>query len=103
MDAMDLIDGEHEPVGVPIYDQQARVGLDQRLPTGRRCTWCRDIFDSKQAAKGDANQEFAANIDQAQHDPLPSVRERMNQAALSYFLEGLGRQSQPFVAESKEH
>src|SRR3989442_1331833 len=113
MDAMDLIDREYEPIGIPICDQQAGMGFDQRLARrdiesgplppypslwlnlmGRGGPWGEraSIFDSEQAAQRDANQEFAANIDQAQDDPLPSVRQRMNQAALSHFLEGLGRQ-----------
>src|SRR4051812_14791121 len=96
MNAMNFIDWKNKAVSLPLRDQQT-LGLKARRTDDR------GIVESEQPPERAENQQFAANFYQAGDDPQPPVRKGMDRPALGDFLEGLGRQRQPFSADPEDH
>src|ERR1035438_1808741 len=53
-------------------------------------------------AEGYTDQQFAANVDEAQHRALSPMRQRMDPPALSHLLKQVGRERQPFGVDAEE-
>ena len=94
MRSMNFIHGEGQPISLPINHQEPMIGGARRRNQAGR-------FQSKHAADGNADQQFAADVGQSEHQAAPPVRQRMNRPPLGYFLERLRRQGQPFSAQPK--
>ena len=94
-DAADLIRREDEAMAVPLCHQQPVVGRARRFAE-------RAPVQPQQVAEGDTDQQFAANIDEAQHNALPPMRQRMNRPALGHFLKRRRGQREPFSVDAEE-
>jgi hypothetical protein len=96
VDSMHFVHRKNQAITFPTDDQEPVVGLFCGLTR-------RELFEAEQATNGDANQELAPDIHEAQNDSLAAMGERMDEATLGYFLERLRGQRKPFVGDSKQN
>jgi len=96
VNAVDFIYRKRKPLSVPVGDEQAVKNGAQ--PFGRRAD-----FQAEQSGEGRAEEEFAADVDEAEDDAQPPMRQAVQDAAFGDFLKCGGREREPFRAQPEKH